>query len=57
MMQSTSLQVLPVVSSLTSTSSSGVPSQQLGKVGIAGNVVYLWTLSPFVKLAMSNRLC
>jgi len=40
------LHVLLMGSLLRSTSSSGVPSQQLG-TGTAGYVVCLWTLSPF----------
>ena len=55
MMQSTSLQVPPVVSTLTSTSSSGVPSQQLG----TGQLVPLFSygLLVLLLLAMSNGLC
>ena len=54
-MQSTSLQVPLVVSSLTSTSSSRVPSRQLG----TGQLVALFTFGLLVllDLAMSNGLC
>ena len=53
-MQSTSLRILRAVSSLTSTSSSGVPSQQPGTGQLVSLVIY--GLLVLLLLAMSNGL-
>ena len=34
----------------------GVPSQQSGTVGTAGNIAYLWTLSPFASCCVEQPM-